>query len=78
MNKIRAAITGIEAYLPEYVLTNHELSTMVDTSDEWIMQRVGIKERRILKGEGLATSYMGAEAAKSLLTVYFKDYFYSR
>ncbi len=67
MTKIRAAITGIEAFLPEYVLTNEELSHMVDTSDEWIMQRVGIKERRILKGEGLATSDMGAEATKKLL-----------
>ena len=67
MSKIRAAITGIEAFLPEYVLTNEELSRMVDTSDEWIMQRVGIKERRILKGEGLATSDMGAEATKKLL-----------
>lgn len=67
MNKIRAAITGIEAFLPEYRLTNDELSRMVDTSDEWIMQRVGIKERRILKGEGLATSDMGAEAVKRLL-----------
>ena len=66
MNKIRAAITGIEAFLPEYVLTNEELSRMVDTSDEWIMQRVGIKERRIQKGEGLATSDMGAEATKKL------------
>lgn len=67
MNKIKAAITGIEAFLPEYILTNEELSKMVDTSDEWIMQRVGIKERRILKGEGLATSDMGAEATKKLL-----------
>lgn len=66
MNNIRAAITGIEAFLPEYKLTNEELSTMVDTSDEWIMQRVGIKERRIQKGEGMATSDMGAEAAKRL------------
>ncbi|MBN1339212.1 MAG: ketoacyl-ACP synthase III [Bacteroidales bacterium] len=66
-NEIKAAITGIDAYLPEYILTNQELSTLVDTSDEWIMQRVGIKERRILKGEGLATSDMGAEAAKKLL-----------
>jgi 3-oxoacyl-[acyl-carrier-protein] synthase-3 len=65
MNKIRAAITGIDVFLPEYRLTNQELSTMVDTSDEWIMQRVGIKERRILKGE-LATSDMMAEAAKKL------------
>lgn len=67
MEKIRAAITGIEAFLPDYRLTNDELSRMVDTSDEWIMQRVGIKERRILKGEGLATSDMGAEAVKKLL-----------
>jgi 3-oxoacyl-[acyl-carrier-protein] synthase-3 len=67
MNNIRTAITGLEAYLPEYRLTNEELSRMVDTSDEWIMQRVGIKERRILKGEGLATSDMGAEAVKRLL-----------
>jgi 3-oxoacyl-[acyl-carrier-protein] synthase-3 len=64
---IHAKISGIEAYLPEYVLTNEELSRMVDTSDEWITQRVGISERRILKGEGLATSDMGAEAAKKLL-----------
>jgi 3-oxoacyl-[acyl-carrier-protein] synthase III len=67
MSKIRAAITGIEAFLPDYVLTNDELSRMVETSDEWIMQRVGIKERRILKGEGLATSDMGAEATRKLL-----------
>jgi 3-oxoacyl-[acyl-carrier-protein] synthase-3 len=67
MSKIKAAITGIEAFLPDYILTNEELSSMVDTSDEWIMQRVGIKERRILKGEGLASSDMGAEATKKLL-----------
>jgi 3-oxoacyl-[acyl-carrier-protein] synthase-3 len=67
MGKLHAKITGIEAYLPEYVLTNEELSQMVETSDEWIMQRVGIKERRILKEEGLATSDMGAEAVKELL-----------
>lgn len=66
MSKIRAAITGIDVFLPEYRLNNHEISTMVDTSDEWIMQRVGIKERRILKG-GLATSDMMTEAAKKLL-----------
>jgi 3-oxoacyl-[acyl-carrier-protein] synthase-3 len=66
MSKIRAAITGIEAFLPEYRLTNQELGATVDTSDEWIMQRVGIKERRILK-DGLATSDMMAEAAKKLL-----------
>ena len=67
MSKIRAAIKAIEAYLPEYRLTNQELSEMVDTSDEWIMQRIGIRERRILKGEGLATSDMMAEAARKLL-----------
>jgi len=67
MKKIRAAITGINAWVPEYRLTNQELSKMVDTSDEWIMQRVGIKERRILKGEGLGTSDMGEQAVKGLL-----------
>lgn len=67
MAKIRAAITGIGANLPEYRLTNEEISTMVDTTDEWIMQRIGIKERRILKGEGKATSDMGTEAVKDLL-----------
>lgn len=67
MNKIRAAITGVEAFLPDYILDNHEISTMVDTSDEWITQRVGIKERRILKDEGKGTSYMMVEAAKKLL-----------
>ncbi len=67
MAKIRAAITGVGAFLPEYRLTNHELSQMVDTSDEWIMQRIGIKERRILKEEGKATSDMGAQAVNNLL-----------
>lgn len=67
MAKIRAAITGVNAFLPEYRLTNEELSTMVDTTDEWIMQRIGIKERRILKEKGKATSDMGAEAVKGLL-----------
>jgi 3-oxoacyl-[acyl-carrier-protein] synthase-3 len=67
MTKIRAAITGVGGYVPDYRLTNDELSTMVDTSDEWIMQRIGIKERRILKGEGKATSDMGARAVKNLL-----------
>ena len=67
MEKIHAKITGINAFLPDYILTNDELSKMVDTSDEWITQRVGIRERRILKGEGLATSDMGAEAVKGLL-----------
>lgn len=66
MTKLRAAITGIGAFLPEYRLTNEELSTLVETSDEWIMQRIGIKERRILK-DGLATSDMGAAAITQLL-----------
>lgn len=67
MTKIRAAITGVNACLPDYRLTNAELSTLVDTTDEWIMQRIGIKERRILKEEGKATSDLGAEAVKGLL-----------
>lgn len=67
MAKIRAVINGVGAYLPEYRLTNDEISTMVDTNNEWIMQRIGINERRILKGEGRATSDMGAEAVKNLL-----------
>ena len=64
--KVRAAITAIEAYLPEYILTNEELSHMVDTSDEWIMTRVGIKERRILK-ESVGMSFMAIKAVKTLL-----------
>ncbi len=67
MKKIQAAITGIDAYLPEYRLTNEELSTMIDTTDEWIMQRIGIKERRIQIGKGKATSDLGAEAVRRLL-----------
>jgi 3-oxoacyl-[acyl-carrier-protein] synthase-3 len=67
MGRIRAAITGIHAWVPEYRLTNQELSEMVDTSDEWIMQRVGIRERRILKGEGLGSSDLAVPAVKALL-----------
>ena len=67
MEKINAIITGVGGYVPEYVLTNEELSRMVDTNDEWIVQRVGIKERRILNEEGLGTSYMGRKAIKQLL-----------
>lgn len=67
MNKIKAAITGIQGFVPDYVLTNQELSTMVDTSDEWITTRTGIKTRHILKGEGKGTSDMGTEAVKGLL-----------
>ena len=67
MSKIRAAITGIHAYVPDFVLSNAVLEKMVDTNDEWIVSRTGIRERRILKGEGLATSDLGAEAVKGLL-----------
>lgn len=67
MSKIHAAITAVNGYVPEYILTNSELETMVDTNDEWIVSRTGIKERRILKGEGLATSDLAAPAVKGLL-----------
>ena len=68
MSKIRAKISGIHCWVPPYILTNQELEKMVDTTDEWIMTRTGIRERHILKGEGLGTSDMGAEAVKGLLT----------
>jgi 3-oxoacyl-[acyl-carrier-protein] synthase-3 len=64
--KIHAAITGVAGYVPDYVLTNEELEKLVDTNDEWITSRTGIKERRILKGEGLGTSVMGAKAVEEL------------
>ena len=67
MTKITAAITAVGKYVPDYVLTNKELETFVDTNDEWITTRTGIKERRILKGEGLGTSYMAIKAAEDLL-----------
>lgn len=67
MGKINAIITGVGGYVPDYVLNNEELSRMVDTSDEWIMARVGIKERHILAEEGLGTSYMARKAAKQLI-----------
>ena len=67
MSILKAAITGINAYVPDYILTNQELSTMVDTNDEWIQTRTGIKERHILKGEGQGSSVMGIEAVKGLL-----------
>ena len=67
MNKIHAAITAVNGYVPEYVLTNEELATMVDTNDEWIVSRTGIKERRIQKGEGLATSDLAVPAVEGLL-----------
>lgn len=65
--KITAAITGVSAYVPDYILTNQELETMVDTNNEWIMSRSGISERRILKDKDKATAFMAAEAAKKLL-----------
>lgn len=67
MEKINAIITGVGGYVPDYVLNNEELSRMVDTNDEWIMTRIGIKERRILNEEGLGTSYLARKAAKQLL-----------
>ena len=67
MTKVRAAITGVGGYVPDYILDNNELSQMVDTSDEWIMQRIGIKERRILKEEGKATSDLAIRAITELL-----------
>jgi 3-oxoacyl-[acyl-carrier-protein] synthase-3 len=67
MNNIKAVITGVHGYVPDYILTNEEISKMVDTTDEWIMTRIGIKERRILKGEGKGSSDLGYEAVKGLL-----------
>ncbi|MEA2105587.1 MAG: beta-ketoacyl-ACP synthase III [Bacteroidota bacterium] len=67
MTKLRATITGIGAYVPDYILTNDELSKMVDTSDEWIMTRIGIKERRIIKEKGEGSSFVGSKAVKQLL-----------
>ncbi|MBJ6368404.1 beta-ketoacyl-ACP synthase III [Snuella sedimenti] len=67
MSKISAAITAVGAYVPEYVLTNQILETMVDTNDEWITTRTGIKERRILKDVGKGTSYLAIKAAQDLI-----------
>lgn len=67
MTKITAAITAIGGYVPDFVLTNAMLETMVDTNDEWIFTRTGIKERRILKEEGKGSSYMGIKAAQDLI-----------
>src|SRR5690606_30419833 len=67
MTKTRAVITGVGGYVPDYILTNQELETLVDTSDEWITSRTGIKERRILKGENAGVSVLGIEAIKDLL-----------
>ena len=67
MRKINAAVTGIHGYVPDYILTNKELETIVETNDEWIKSRTGIKERRILKGEGKGTSVLGVKAVNGLL-----------
>ena len=67
MTQIHAAITAVGGYVPDYVLTNAELETIVDTTDEWIQSRTGIRERRILKGEGLGTSDMAVHAVNDLL-----------
>ena len=67
MEKINAAITGVQGYVPDYVLTNKELETLVDTNDEWIVSRTGVKERRILKEEGKGSSELGTQAIKGLL-----------
>lgn len=66
MNKITAAITAVGAYVPDFVLSNQVLETMVDTNDEWITSRTGIKERRMLKEEGQGTSFMAIRAAQNL------------
>lgn len=67
MERPRAIITGVGAYYPDYILDNEELSRMVDTTDEWIMTRVGIKERRILKDPAKGSAYLGAKAVEDLL-----------
>src|SRR6056297_4056623 len=67
MNRIQAAITGVQGWVPEDVLTNKDLEQMVETNDEWIRTRTGIEERRILKDEDKATAFMGSEAAKEAL-----------
>ena len=67
MQKIHASITAVGGYVPDYVLTNAELETMMDTTDEWIQSRTGIKERHILKGEGKGSSDLAVEAVKNLL-----------
>src|ERR1700730_3267626 len=67
MSDIHAAISGIQGYVPPDILTNDDLAKMVDTSDKWITERTGIKERHILKGEGLGTSHMAAAGVRGLL-----------
>ena len=68
MSNLKAVITGIGGYVPDYILNNQELSTMMDTNDEWITTRVGIKERRILKDKHTGSSFMGAKAIEDLFS----------
>ncbi len=67
MSRKLASITGVQGYVPDYVLTNAELETMVETNDEWIRTRTGIHERRILKGDNMGASYMGEQMVRGLL-----------
>src|SRR6476469_8619066 len=67
MSKITAAITAVGGYVPEYRLTNKELETMVDTTDEWIKTRTGVSERRILKGVGKASSDLAIPAVQEII-----------
>ena len=66
MQKITASITGVAAYVPDYILTNEELEQTVETTNEWIVTRCGVSERRILKDKDKASAYMAAEAAQIL------------
>ncbi|MEM6930696.1 MAG: 3-oxoacyl-ACP synthase, partial [Myxococcota bacterium] len=67
MGRLRAAITGVGGWVPEKILTNHDLEKMVDTNDEWIVTRTGIKERRVLEGEEQGVSVIGIHAVRELL-----------
>ncbi|MCK4562217.1 MAG: beta-ketoacyl-ACP synthase 3, partial [Flavobacteriaceae bacterium] len=68
MTKVTAVITAVGKYVPDYILTNKELESMVETNDEWITSRTGIKERRILKGDNKGTSFLAIKSAEELLT----------
>lgn len=73
MKQINAVITGVGGYVPDYILTNDEISRIVDTTDEWIMGRIGIKERRILNEEGLGTSFIhGTKSCQTTDATYSK------
>ena len=67
MTKLNATITAVGGYVPEFVLTNKILESMVETNDQWIVSRTGIKERRILKGKELGSSFLAINAAKDLI-----------